>query len=155
MPRGVYDRAKMKKEKNADAEPVKKVGKPRGRKPKVKEDKLETSNAPISSVTKTRFDDVIYKSSSVIYNDPVYLLSQVRATLDTLTSLNVNFGLTIPSINTEIVWHIKLLSKLSREAFGVLEASEDSTVKDTNSTGTTYPSTVPMPPSIPSLPSTH
>lgn len=109
MPRGVYDRSKMKKNtaEPAKAAPKAPKGKP-GRKPGKKiETKAEPSLAPVAAATNvgTTYDNL-------------FLLREVRENLNTLKGIHEAFGNSSDLVATEIVEHVKVLGRLSRVAFG-------------------------------------
>ncbi len=142
MPRGVYDRSKLKKNKTEAAPTAAKApkGKP-GRKP--------GSTKVASAQT----------SSTKVSGNELELFATVRANLDTLNAVAVKFG-DIPAVKTEISAHVDLITNLRQKVFGTGDAqSEPKTSDQANGASTQtqqYATSVPMPPApIPSIPATH
>lgn len=155
MPRGVYDRSKLKKTNKAEtvsAAPVAKKakGKP-GRKPGAQVAKSEAVS-PMTAI----------KGSGSNAN-ALDLFATVRENLNTLNALGAQFK-GVSAIEAEVVSHLGILSDLRKQVFGedkVEEAVETEEATAAPSTGNgvnaapAFPTSVPMPPSpIPSLP-TH
>lgn len=136
MPRGVYDRSKLKKTKTTEtvsAAPKAPKGKP-GRKP--------------GSGAKA----VVTSAPAKVSGNELELFSTVRANLDTLNSLASKFG-DIPTIKSEVAAHVDLFTSLREKVFGTKSTE---TVVSNGTAPTQYASSVPMPPApIPSIPATH
>lgn len=149
MPRGVYDRSKLKKTKTEAAPAAAKApkGKP-GRKP----GSGTKSASPAKSETKT------YSGG-----DAFGVFATLRANIDTLSNVAEKFGTTVPGVVTEIAAHVELLSNLRKQTFGtgeskkvVEEKAEASNGAATAQQTAPYAATVPMPPSpIPSISTPH
>lgn len=187
MPRGVYDRSKVKKDKTVESLVPKKRGRPPGKAKESKEkDAPKNSLASLSnSITesdkpdktakvkkfKTKIDtevDMVVAASNLAKHvgssydtNPIYLSSQVRDNLHTLNDLHTAFGSyggkLAESITTEISNHVAILSRLSKEAFGVPDElpalfTEDKPAGTINSE---YKASSVSVPTVPSLPVNH
>lgn len=153
MPRGVYDRSKMKKKaastETAHAAPKSPKGKP-GRKPGSK-------NKPKASLPGAS----LAQGLAVGFSD-LHLISEVRNNLVTLNLLADKFGGSVPSITAEITTQVGYLSQLSKKSFAEEPATEaTSSTQDEEPAqpngAKAYAGTVPMPPApvtVPSMP-TH
>lgn len=155
MPRGVYDRSKMKNKNTkatkstetvVHAAPAKKGPKgPRGRKAK----------GAGGNIAQGAFASHTAQSSTGRADgNQFFLFDQVRQNLNTLTALKQQFS-DIPTIRTEVEAHLEVLSDLRQQAFPK-QAEEKTVAAPSNGvTATTMPSVVPMPPSVPTIPTTH
>lgn len=152
MPRGIYDRSKLKKShKHESTETVAHTAAPKG-KPGRKPGRKPGNSVATASAS-------VAKSTGNKATNTMELLSEVRQNLATLSSLKQQFG-TIGAINTEVQAHVELLGRLSREAFGVVETVTEvkQAVTPPNGLGTvTNPMpVVQLPPNITtSLPTTQ
>jgi hypothetical protein len=136
MPRGIYDRSKLKKNKTESTETVAKVAAPKGkpgRKPGRKPGSTATTQAKAETSGRNTLE----------------LMSEVRQNLAILSSLK-QVGFSIPAITSEVQAHVDILGKLSREAFGVEEETEAKPATAASngvSTSTIQPMpSVPLPP---------
>jgi hypothetical protein len=155
MPRGIYDRSKLKKNKKAEsteAAPVKR-GPGRPRKNPIEAAPAKAAKTPkATKATKVKaapgfgLNQVAVQKSGD--SQAIYMLSQVRENLSVLNQLHTQFG-DVASIKTEVKAHIELLGTLREQVFG------GDAPKASNGESAKYPQTVPMPPSVPSIPATH
>lgn len=141
MPRGVYDRSKLKKskpEKTASATPAKRgPGRPPGRKAHaVKEVAKEA--APLGGMGQV--------AQAFGHGGDLHLLHEIRNNLSTLHLLSDKFG-DLPAVKSEVAANVEAMANLRKQIFKEL-AQANGTAQVTQ-----YPSTVPMPPSVPSIPS--
>ncbi len=173
MPRGVYDRSKLKKNKGAEkkaesTETVAKVAAPKGkpgRKPGSK-NKVQKTSAPAVHLAEAAPGMAQVQKS---YSE-LYLISEVRNNLATLSLIADKFGTSVPGVQDEMATQVGYLTRLSKDVFGIAEAApaaadaedEEETKAEqqaapSNGVSTqSYPTTVPMPPSpvtVPSIPS--
>jgi hypothetical protein len=88
----------------------------------------------------------------------VFLMSQARENLNTLSSLKQQFS-DIPSIRTEVEAHLEVLTNLREEIFPkkIAKAETQATAQSNGTTAAApqFQQTVPMPPSVPVIPTTH
>lgn len=145
MPRGVYDRSKLKKNKAkaestetaVSAAPKGKPGRKPGSKNKAKASVPQGLGVGVAQIARGDF----------------HLISEVRANLAVLNAVATQFG-SVPAVKTEIETHIGYLSRLSKAAFGEAEAEEIQAPAN-GASAQQYPTTVPMPPApvtVPSIP---
>lgn len=144
MPRGVYDRSKLKKskpEKTASATPAKRgPGRPPGRKAHaVKEVAKEA--APLGGL-----GGMGQVAQAFGHGGDLHLLHEIRNNLSTLHLLSDKFG-DLPAVKSEVAANVEAMANLRKQIFKEL-AQANGTAQVTQ-----YPSTVPMPPSVPSIPS--
>lgn len=152
MPRGVYDRSALKKDKPAkaakEAKAVKasapktgKRGRPPGSKNKISGDVAKTSVASVPGLGGIGQEYDAAKSvdgATSAGQHPLYLLHEVRTNIASLTAVAATFP-DLPGVKTELAAHVGLLSELRQQAFGKKEE-----VKGTANGA--YTTSVPMPP---------
>jgi hypothetical protein len=157
MPRGVYDRSKLKKNKTTATHSTETAvhAAPAKRGPKGK------PGRKAGSTNKTSTQGAVQTKSN-ISGDSLMLFGEVRSNLVTLNLLADKFG-SIPAIKSEVEAHVETLGRLRQQVFGTGEAEADQketapvASNGTSVAATQYPATVPMPSApIPSIPTaTH